>query len=98
MSLVKAGPIRLRLEVPERMAPWVKNGQIAEVSVEAFEGRRFTGRVWRISPTVGQTKHTFVAVALNENPNGILKPGSYVPARIPTEERERMMTVAPRPV
>ena len=25
-TLVKTDPIRLRLEVPERMAPWIKNG------------------------------------------------------------------------
>ena len=30
-TLVKTDPIRLRLEVPERMAPWIKTGQIAEV-------------------------------------------------------------------
>src|SRR5260370_11293476 len=98
MSLVKAGPIRLRLEVPERMAPWVKNGQIEEVSVEAFEGRRFTGRVWRISRTVDQTKRTFVAEALIENPNGLLKPGSYARARIPTDKVEKIMLLPARAV
>src|SRR6266851_5059968 len=60
ITLVKIDPIRLRLEVPERMAPWVRNGQIADVSVEAFEGRHFSGKIWRISPMVDQTKRTFV--------------------------------------
>jgi hypothetical protein len=55
---VKIDPIRLRLEVPERMAPWVKVGRSPEISVEAFEGRKFTGKIWRISPTVEQTKRT----------------------------------------
>ena len=61
-TLVKIDPLRLKLEVPERMAPWVKNGQIVEVVLEAFEGVTFHGKVWRISPPVDQSKRTFVVV------------------------------------
>ncbi len=43
-TLVKTDPIRLRLEMPERMAPWIKTGQIAEVTVEAFGDRKFSAR------------------------------------------------------
>jgi multidrug efflux pump subunit AcrA (membrane-fusion protein) len=93
ITLVKIDPIRLRLEVPERMAPWIKEGQIAECEVEAFEGRRFNGKIWRISPTVDQAKRTFVVEALIENPNGLLKPGSYARARIPTNKVETIKLV-----
>ena len=30
-TLSKTDPIRLRLEVPERMAPWIRTGQVADV-------------------------------------------------------------------
>ncbi len=98
MTLVKIDPIRLRLEVPERMAPWVKVGQVAEVLVEAFEGRKFSGKIWRISPMVDQTKRTFVVEALVDNPNALLKPGSYARARIPTDKMERIRLVPTRAV
>jgi RND family efflux transporter MFP subunit len=97
-TLVKTDPIRLRLEVPERMAPWVKNGQIAEVQVEAFEQRMFQGKVWRIAPMVDQTKRTFIVEALIENGNGELKPGSYARARLPTTKSERIKLVPARSV
>mgnify|MGYP005839996417 CR=1 FL=1 len=93
-TLVKIDPVRLRIEVPERMSPWVRAGQDVEVSVEAFAARKFTGRVWRISPTVDQTKRTFVVEALIQNPRNELKPGSYARARIQTEKQETI-TVAP---
>ena len=83
-TLVKTDPVRLRLEVPERMAPWIRVGQMAEVFVEAFENRKFDGKVWRISPTVEQTKRTFVVEALISNPRAELKPGSYARASLPT--------------
>ncbi|MFN7922763.1 MAG: efflux RND transporter periplasmic adaptor subunit [Bryobacteraceae bacterium] len=91
--LVKINPVRLRLEVPERMAPWTKIGQTADVSLEAFENRLFHGRVWRISPTVDQTKRTFVVEVLIDNPDSALKPGSYARARLATQKVDQIVTV-----
>jgi RND family efflux transporter MFP subunit len=93
MTLVKTDPLRLRIEVPERMAPWIRKGQIVEVAVEAFENRKFRGEVWRISPTVDQTKRTFVVEALVANPATELKSGSYARAHVPTEKVERIRLV-----
>jgi len=97
-TLVKINPIRLRAEVPERMAPWIQNGQSAEVYVEAYPDRRFEGRVWRISPTVDQSKRTFLVEALIQNPGGELKPGSYAKARIRTNKFEQVYLVPVRAV
>ncbi len=98
LTLVKIDPIRLKIEVPERMAPWLRTGQTAQVSLEAFENRTFTGRIWRISPTVDQTKRTFLVEALIDNPKSELKPGSYARARIPTDKMERIRLVPTRAV
>ena len=96
--LVKTNPLRLRLEVPERLAPWTKLGQIAEVSVEAFQDRKFTGRVWRIAPTVEQSKRTFIVEVLIDNPGDTLKPGSYARARLATRKMDEVMVVPQRAV
>jgi multidrug efflux pump subunit AcrA (membrane-fusion protein) len=91
--LVKTDPIRLRIEAPEKMAPWIKVGQVAEVSLEAFPGRHFRGKIWRISPTVEQSKRTFVVEALIDNPAGELKPGSYAKASIRTDRYDRIRLI-----
>ncbi|MCX6606366.1 MAG: efflux RND transporter periplasmic adaptor subunit [Acidobacteria bacterium] len=96
--LVKTDPIRLRIEIPERMAPWVKINQVVDVSLEAFEGRKFVGKIWRISPTVDQSKRTFVAEALIDNKAGELKAGSYAKAHVPTSKNERITVVPQRAV
>jgi RND family efflux transporter MFP subunit len=97
-TIVKTDPIRLRLEIPERLAPWIKNGQITEVSLEAYEDRKFVGKVWRISPTVEQSKRTFIVEALIDNPGGDLKPGSYARASLPTNKIERIRLIPSRAV
>ena len=98
MTLVKSNPLRLRMDVPERMAPWVKIGQIAVVEVEAFEGQTFPGKIWRVSPTVDSAKRTFVAEALIDNPSMRLKPGSYAKARIPTDKSETIVLLPSKAV
>jgi len=97
-TLVKTDPIRLRLEIPERMAPWIRTGQVADVNVEAFGDRKFHGKVWRISPTVDQSKRTFIVEALIENPTGELKPGSYARASLPTNKSETIKMVPAKAV
>lgn len=92
-TLVKTDPIRLRIEAPERMAPWVKVGQEAEITVEAFADRVFKGKVWRISPTVDQTKRTFIVEALVPNSGTALKPGSYAKARVKTNRFDEIKLV-----
>lgn len=97
-TLVKTDPIRLRIEVPERMSPWIKIGQVTEVSLEAYPDREFKGKIWRISPTVELSKRTFVVEALIANPTGDLKPGSYAKARIRTDKFDNIRLVPVRSI
>jgi RND family efflux transporter MFP subunit len=92
-TLVRIDPIRLRIEVPERMVPWVKTGQGTDVSLEAYPDREFHGKIWRISPTVEQSKRTFIVEALIDNPGALLKPGSYAKARIRTDKLDTITLV-----
>ncbi|MBK5292907.1 MAG: efflux RND transporter periplasmic adaptor subunit [Acidobacteriia bacterium] len=96
--LVVNNPVRLRLEVPERMAPWTSVGQVAEVSMEAFPNRLFHGRVSRIAPTVDQAKRTFIVEALIANPAGELKPGSYARARLKTQKMDEVRLIPAKAV
>jgi len=97
-TLVKIDPIRLRAEIPERMAPWVKVGQTADVAVEAYLDRTFLGKIWRISPTVDPGKRTFVVEALVQNPESELKPGSYARVRVKTARYDEVKLVPVRAV
>lgn len=98
LTLVKTDPIRLRVEIPEKMGPWIKPGQVAEILVEAYADRKFSGKIWRVSPTVDANKRTFVVEALVPNPNNQLKPGSYARARVPTDRVDQVLMIPYRAV
>lgn len=91
--LVNADPLRLRAEVPEKMAPWVRVGNGVEVRVEAYLDRVFHGKVSRISPAVDEAKRTFAVEALIPNGAGLLRPGFYSRAMIQTQKRERVLSI-----
>ena len=93
MVIVNVNPIRVRLKVPEKMASWVRVGQEVTVSVEAYADRTFTGKITRINPSVDQQTRSFEVEALIENRDGMLKPGFFVKARIPSSYSENALFV-----
>lgn len=84
MVIVNVDPMRVRLKVPEKMAAWVKTGQEVSITVEAYQGRTFTGKITRINPSVDQQTRAFEVEALIDNKENLLKPGFFVKATIPS--------------
>ena len=93
MSVVRVNPLKLRSEIPERMAPWVRVGQPLTLSVDAFPDKRFTATVSRISPAVATETRTFAFEALAPNPDALLKPGTFARVRLETSLVEQVMTI-----
>lgn len=87
--IVQMDPLRIRLKVPEKMAAWVKVGQAVTIQVEAYPDRAFTGKITRLNPSVDQQSRTFDVEAVVENPQGLLKPGFFVKATIPSSRVDK---------
>ena len=79
--------LRVTVYVPEDQYQKIQLGQSAQLSVDSFPGRTFTGKVLTIanqaeftprnSQTVSGRKDTVFAVKLSiANPDGALKPGA----------------------
>jgi multidrug efflux pump subunit AcrA (membrane-fusion protein) len=93
MTIVNIDPLRVRLNVPEKMSPWVRIGREVKLTLEAFPGREFTGRISRINPSVDEKTRTFEIEALVANRNGELKPGSFVKAVIQSDKIDSILTI-----
>lgn len=93
MELVNVDPLRVRLNVPEKMTPWVKVGRNLTLTMEAFPGRDFTARVTRINPVVDEKTRTFEIEGAVANPRNELKPGSFVKAVIPSDKTDTVLTI-----
>jgi multidrug efflux pump subunit AcrA (membrane-fusion protein) len=93
LVIVNVDPLRVRLKVPEKMAAWIRVGQPVAVAVEAYPDQKFSGKLWRINPAVEQQTRSFDAEALVENKAGLLKPGFFVRASIPSEKVDSALFV-----
>jgi Cu(I)/Ag(I) efflux system membrane fusion protein len=75
-------PIWLYLDIYEYDLAWVRYGQVAEVTLEAYPGEAFRGIVTFIEPFLDDKTRT-VKVRVNlKNPERKLKPAMYAAARI----------------
>jgi RND family efflux transporter MFP subunit len=93
VMLVRTDWLKASMQIPERMAGWVRVGQQVDITVDAYPDRKFTGRMSRINPTVDPETRTFATLARVENPDGLLKPGFFLRASIPSDQMETLMTI-----
>lgn len=84
--------LRLVIPVPERAVPDLRLGEKIDVKISAT-GKKFTGKVIRVSDQIDlqtRTMHTEVEVP---NPNYELVPGMYASAEIPLQTAQKALAL-----
>jgi membrane fusion protein (multidrug efflux system) len=81
-TLVATDPVRVFIEVPQSVAPSVRNGSEATLAVREFPGRKFTGKVTRSAGALDPDLHTMTTEVQVPNGDSALLPGMYVQAAL----------------
>lgn len=83
----------LLADIFEQDLALVRPGQAAKITVNAFPGRTFNGKVAFFYPTVTpETRTGKVRIEL-ANPGGVLKPAMYASVELAAGERRKVLTV-----
>jgi len=93
MSVVRVDPLKVVAEIPEKMTPWIRDGQPVELHVDAYPDQTFTAKVSRISPAVNAATRAFPFEALAPNQNGLLKPGTFARVHIESSKVDDVLTL-----
>ena len=93
MVVVRLDPLKVIAEIPEKMAPWIHPGLEAELQVDAYRDKKFTGKVSRISPGVNATTRAFAFEALVPNSDSVLKPGTFARVHIESGKVDDVLTL-----
>jgi RND family efflux transporter MFP subunit len=93
MAVVRLNPLKVIAEIPEKMAPWISAGQAVDLQVDAYQGRKFTGKVSRISPGVNASTRAFPFEALVPNTDTVLKPGTFARVHIESGKIDDVLSV-----
>ena len=93
MAIVRVDPLKVIAEIPEKMAPWIRDGQPVQLHVDAYPERVFTGTVSRISPAVNTATRAFPFEALVPNKDAVLKPGTFSRVHIESGKVDDVLTL-----
>ena len=93
MAVVRVDPLKVIAEIPEKMAPWIKEGQPVQLHVDAYPDRAFIGKVSRISPAVNTATRAFPFEALIPNHDATLKPGTFARVHIESGKVDSVLTL-----
>ena len=93
MSVVRVDPLKVIAEIPEKMAPWIKDGQPVQLHVDAYPDKTFIGTVSRISPAVNTATRAFPFEALVPNKDALLKPGTFARVHIESGKLDNVLTL-----
>jgi RND family efflux transporter MFP subunit len=93
MAVVRLDPLKVIAEIPEKMAPWIGAGQAVDLRVDAYQDRKFIGKVSRISPGVNSATRAFPFEALVPNTDTALKPGTFARVHIESGKIDDVLTL-----
>jgi RND family efflux transporter MFP subunit len=92
VTLVRQKPLRLRLEVPERLASKVRIGQRIDVRLEGV-ATGSGGRVVRMSPAMQAQSRSLIIEGEIPNENGALRAGAFAEGLITVDPNARGIAV-----
>jgi multidrug efflux pump subunit AcrA (membrane-fusion protein) len=93
IAVVRVDPLKVIAEIPEKMAPWIKEGQAVQLHVDAYPARMFEGKVSRISPAVNTATRAFPFEALVPNRDAVLKPGTFARVHIESGKEDQVLSL-----
>lgn len=92
-TLVATDPVRIFVDVPQSVAPSVRTGTEATVTLREYSGKPFIGKVTRSSGALDPELHTMTTEVQVPNPDGALLPGMYVQVSISLPVPHRVLEI-----
>lgn len=81
-QMARIDRLRIYIAVPQRVARYLKNGQIADILVPEFPERKFEGRVTNVSGALDPNTRTRQTEVQISNPEHLLLPGMYAEVKL----------------
>jgi membrane fusion protein (multidrug efflux system) len=93
VTLQSLDPIHVNFKLPQQMLADVRVELPVEIALEAFEHRKFGGRVTAIEPRVDESTRNFEAQATLANEDRVLRPGMFAQVAVDLGEAEDLIVV-----
>ncbi len=91
--VVNMDSVHIDLNIPENYLPKILVGQTAQVSVQAYPDKKFTGTVSRISPVLDLETRTAPIEIVIPNPEHLLNSGMFAQVELIIAERKNVPVI-----
>jgi RND family efflux transporter MFP subunit len=75
MKLIKPDPVEVRVSLPEKDVPFLREGQKGEITINSLPGDKFTGKVSFVALSSDTRTNTYPVEITVPNPSGRIKAG-----------------------
>lgn len=94
VTVMQVNPLKVNVGISEQYYPLIKKGMKADVIADVYKNEKFTGTVYRISPTINSGTRSFNVELELPNRNELLKPGMFVRVSMDLGEVETFVVPA----
>ncbi|OFY57069.1 MAG: hypothetical protein A2V50_04470 [Bacteroidetes bacterium RBG_19FT_COMBO_42_10] len=94
VTVMQVNPLKVNVAISEQYYPLIKIGMKAIITADVYENESFTGKVFRVAPTVNSASRSFIAEIELPNRNDLLKSGMFVRVSMDLGEVETFVVPA----
>ncbi|GAP70709.1 RND family efflux transporter, MFP subunit [Bacteroidales bacterium 6E] len=91
LSLVQIDRLKAMVALSEKYFPLVRNGMEVAVLTDIYKDKAYTGRVYRIHPTIDPMNRTFNVEIQIDNREGLLRPGMFCRVTFDLDKEEAIL-------
>lgn len=92
-SVVNIKTVKVKADLPEKVMPSVKIGQVVYIRPDAYPGEVFESKLSKVSPQVEDATRTFSIEAQLDNKDLLLKPGMFARLEIEIRKEESALLI-----
>lgn len=94
VTLMQINPVKVTVSISEQYFPLIKNGMTARIEADVYPGQEFTGRIFRVHPTIDAMSRSFQTEIQIPNGKETLRPGMFVRVFIDMGEEDAIVVPA----
>ncbi|MFO7723748.1 MAG: efflux RND transporter periplasmic adaptor subunit [Bacteroidales bacterium] len=94
VSLVQIDRLKVLVPISEKFFPLIKTGMEAKVVSDIYPDKSFTGKVFRIHPTIDPGSRSFNIEIVITNAGGTLRPGMFTRVSLDLDKVEALLIPA----
>lgn len=91
-SLVDTQTLKLNFSLDEQASPELHQGQLVDITVDAYPQKTFPARITAIDPLIGKSR-TIALQATLDNSDGTLKAGMYANVNVVRQASNQVLTI-----